>query len=137
MGGFVDEFKKFILRGNVIDLAVGVVIGASFAKIIDSLVADLFMPIVGFITNGVNIAGLSTTYGDVTLRYGNFLQASINFVIIGFCLFLVVKGMNALQRRMVKEEAAKPPELSASEKLLVEIRDLLKQSNANGPLPAP
>ena len=137
MGGFIDEFKKFILRGNVIELAVGVVIGASFAKIIDSLVADLFMPIVGFITNGVNIAGLSTTYGDVTLRYGNFLQASINFVIIGFCLFLVVKGMNALQHRMVKEEAAKPPEPSTSEKLLVEIRDLLKQSNANGSLPAP
>ena len=135
MGGFIGEFKKFILRGNVIDLAVGVVIGASFAKIIDSLVADLFMPIVGFITNGVNIAGLSTTYGEVTLRYGNFLQASINFVIIGFCLFMVVKGMNALQHRMMKEEAAKPPEPSASEKLLAEIRDLLKQSNPNGPLP--
>ena len=135
MSGLINEFKKFILRGNVIDLAVGVVIGASFAKIIDSLVADLFMPIVGFITNGVNIAGLSTTYGDVTLRYGNFLQASINFVIIGFCLFMVVKGMNALQSRMKKEEAAKPPEPSASEKLLAEIRDLLKQSNPNGPLP--
>ena len=135
MGGFLGEFKKFILRGNVIDLAVGVVIGAAFARIIDSLVADLFMPIVGFITNGVNIAGLSTTYGEVTLRYGNFLQASINFVIIGFCLFMVVKGMNALQHRMMKEEAAKPPEPSASEKLLAEIRDLLKQSNPNGPLP--
>ena len=135
MGGFLDEFKKFILRGNVIDLAVGVVIGASFAKIIDSLVADIFMPIVGFITNGVNIAGLSTTYGEVTLRYGNFLQASINFVIIGFCLFMVVKGMNVLQSRMKKEEAAKPPEPSASEKLLTEIRDLLKQSTPNGPLP--
>ena len=135
MGGFIGEFKKFILRGNVIDLAVGVVIGASFAKIIDSLVSDLFMPIVGFITNGVNIAGLSTTYGDVTLRYGNFLQASINFIIIGFCLFLVVKGMNVLQSRMKKEEAAKPAEPSASEKLLAEIRDLLKQSTPNGPLP--
>ena len=135
MGGFIGEFKKFILRGNVIDLAVGVVIGASFARIIDSLVADLFMPIVGFITNGVNIAGLSTTYGEVTVRYGNFLQASIIFVIIGFCLFLVVKGMNVLQSRMKKEEAAKPAEPSASEKLLAEIRDLLKQSNPNGPLP--
>ncbi len=135
MSGFVDEFKKFILRGNVIDLAVGIVIGASFAKIIDSLVSDLFMPIVGFITNGVNIAGLSTTYGDVTIRYGNFLQASINFIIIGFCLFLVVKGMNVLQSRMKKEEAAKPAEPSASEKLLAEIRDLLKQSTPNGPLP--
>ena len=137
MSGFVDEFKKFILRGNVIDLAVGVVIGASFAKIIDSLVGDIFMPIVGFITNGVNIAGLSKTYGDVTLRYGNFLQASINFVIIGFCLFLVVKGMNVLQSRMKKEEAAKPLEPSASEKLLAEIRDLLKHSNADGLLPTP
>ncbi len=135
MSGLINEFKKFILRGNVIDLAVGVVIGASFAKIIDSLVGDIFMPIVGFITNGVNIAGLSTTYGDVTLRYGNFLQASINFIIIGFCLFLVVKGMNVLQSRMKKEEAAKPAEPSASEKLLAEIRDLLKQSTPNGPLP--
>ena len=135
MSGLINEFKKFILRGNVIDLAVGVVIGAAFARIIDSLVADLFMPIVGFITNGVNIAGLSTTYGDVTLRYGNFLQASINFIIIGFCLFLVVKGMNVLQSRMKKEEAAKPAEPSASEKLLAEIRDLLKQSTPNGPLP--
>ena len=137
MSGFVDEFKKFILRGNVIDLAVGVVIGASFAKIIDSVVADIFMPIVGFITGGSNVAGLTATYGDVTLRYGNFLQASINFVIIGFCLFLVVKGMNVLQHRMMKEEAAKSPEPSASEKLLAEIRDLLKQSNPTGPLPTP
>lgn len=127
MTRFFDEFKKFIMRGNVIDLAVGVVIGAAFAKIIDSLVADVFMPIVGFITGGFNVSGYTITYGDVTLKLGNFLQVVINFVIIGFCLFLVVKGMNVLHNRLSKAEAAAPPpEPTPSEKLLAEIRDLLK-----------
>jgi large conductance mechanosensitive channel len=137
MARFFDEFKKFILRGNVIDLAVGIVIGAAFSKIVDSLVADIFMPIVGFLTGGFNISGYAYTVRDVTIRPGNFLQATINFIIIGFCLFLVVKGMNALHHRLLKEEAAKPPEPSPTEKLLAEIRDLLRarDSNANG-LPA-
>jgi len=127
MAGFFDEFKKFIMRGNVIDLAVGVVIGAAFAKIIDSLVGDVFMPIIGFITNGFNVAGFTIAYGDVTLKLGNFLQMVINFVIIGFCLFLVVKGMNVMHNRMKRDEAAAPPpEPTPTEKLLAEIRDLLK-----------
>ena len=126
MSGLINEFKKFILRGNVVDLAVGVVIGAAFAKIVDSLVTDIFMPIVGFITGGFNVAGIVVTYGDVALKLGNFLQASLNFVIIGFCLFMVVKGMNVMQNRMKKDEAAKPVEPPASEKLLAEIRDALK-----------
>jgi large conductance mechanosensitive channel len=125
---FFEEFKKFIMRGNVIDLAIGVVIGAAFAKIIDALVADIFMPVIGLATGGFDITGQSLTlHGDAKLLWGHFLQMVINFVIIGFCLFLVVKGMNVLQTRMQKAEDAKPaPEPTASEKLLAEIRDLLQ-----------
>ena len=124
---FFDEFKKFIMRGNVIDLAVGVVIGAAFAKIIDALVADIFMPIIGLATGGFDVSGQSATlHGDAKLLWGHFLQMVINFVIIGFCLFLVVKGVNILQTRMLKAEEAKPVEPTPSEKLLAEIRDLLK-----------
>jgi large conductance mechanosensitive channel len=129
MRSFLDEFKKFILRGNVVDLAVGIVIGAAFAKIVDSLVADVFMPIIGVLTGGFNVAGMQThLYGEAYLKWGVFLQAVINFVIIGFCLFLVVKGMNVLHHRFLREEAAKaPPEPTSTEKLLAEIRDLLKE----------
>jgi large conductance mechanosensitive channel len=125
---FFDEFKKFIMRGNVIDLAVGVVIGAAFAKIIDALVADLFMPVIGLATGGFDISGQSSVlHGDARLLWGHFLQMVINFVIIGFCLFLVVKGMNTLEKRLKKDEEAKPaPEPTPTEKLLIEIRDLLK-----------
>jgi large conductance mechanosensitive channel len=125
---FVDEFKKFIMRGNVIDLAIGVVIGAAFAKIVDAMVADIFMPIIGLVTGGFDISTKSQVlYGDAKLHWGHFLQMVINFVIIGFCLFLVVKGMNVLESRMKKAEGSKPaPEPTASEKLLMEIRDLLK-----------
>ncbi|MFO0797787.1 MAG: large-conductance mechanosensitive channel protein MscL [Gemmataceae bacterium] len=129
MRPFLDEFRKFILRGNVVDLAVGVVIGAAFGKIVDSLVADVFMPVVGVLTGGFNVEGMHLTlYGDAVLRWGKFLQAVINFVIIGFCMFLVVKGVNALHQHLLKQEAAAPPpEPSPTEKLLAEIRDLLKE----------
>lgn len=124
MFNFFGEFKKFIVRGNVIDLAVGVVIGAAFAKIIDALVADIFMPVIGLATGGFDVSGQSTVlHGDAKLLWGHFVQMVINFVIIGFCLFLVVKAVNAFQ---AKAEEAKPPEPTASEKLLAEIRDLLK-----------
>lgn len=127
MRPFLDEFRKFILRGNVVDLAVGIVIGAAFGKIVDSLVADLFMPVVGVLTGGFNVAGMSLhLYGDAYLKWGQFLQTVINFVIIGFCMFLVVKGMNRLQQHVLKLEAAAPPEPTPTEKLLTEIRDLLK-----------
>jgi large conductance mechanosensitive channel len=128
MNRFLDEFKKFILRGNVVDLAVGVVIGAAFGKIVDSLVADIFMPVIGVLTGGLDLTGMSVPlYGDAKLNWGRFVQAVINFTIIGFCMFLVVKGVNILHRRFLAEEAAKPPEPTPSEKLLSEIRDLLKE----------
>jgi large conductance mechanosensitive channel len=126
MSKFLDEFKKFILRGNVVDLAVGIVIGAAFGKIVDSVVADLFMPIIGMMTGGMNLEGMSIhLYGDARLMWGKFLQTIINFLIIGFCMFLVVKGMNEMHKRFLREEAAKPPEPTETEKLLAEIRDLL------------
>jgi large conductance mechanosensitive channel len=118
-----QEFKKFILRGNVVDLAVGVVIGAAFTKIVDSLVKDIFMPVIGLITGGFNIAGVTVGYKDAQLGIGNLGQNIITFVIVGFCMFLVVKGMNFLKK---KEEAAPPPPPMPSEVLLTEIRDLLK-----------
>jgi large conductance mechanosensitive channel len=129
MRGFIDEFKKFILRGNVVDLAVGIVIGAAFGKVVDSLVKDVFMPVVGVLTGGLDLTSMKAhLYGDASISWGNFLQAIINFVIIGFCLFLVVKGMNTLHHRLVKEEAATapPPAPTEAEKLLAEIRDLLR-----------
>lgn len=128
MRGFLEEFKKFILRGNVVDLAVGLVIGAAFAKVVDSLVADMFMPIVGVLTGGFDVSKQSIhLYRDASLRWGAFLQTIINFVIIGFCMFLVVKGMNALHKyKILQEEQAPPPAPTTSERLLTEIRDLLK-----------
>lgn len=128
MRSFLDEFRRFILRGNVVDLAVGIVIGAAFGKIVESLVADVFMPVVGVLTGGVSVDGLQTRLGgDAYLRWGKFVQAVINFVIIGFCMFLVVKGMNRLQERFRLQEEAKPAEPAPTEKLLAEIRDLLKE----------
>lgn len=128
MRGFLEEFKKFILRGNVVDLAVGLVIGAAFAKVVDSLVADVFMPIVGVLTGGFDVSKQAIhLYRDASLRWGAFLQTIINFVIIGFCMFLVVKGMNALHKyKILQEEQAPPPAPTTSERLLTEIRDLLK-----------
>ncbi len=129
MHKFLEEFKKFILRGNVVDLAVGIVIGAAFGKIVESVVADIFMPIIGVLTGGMNLDDMTIhLYGEAFLRWGRFLQMVINFLIIGFCMFLVVKGMNMLHNRLMQEEEAKPVEPSATEKLLVEIRDLLKSN---------
>lgn len=126
MSKFFGEFKKFILRGNVVDLAIGIIIGAAFGKIVESMVADVFMPIIGLITGGVDVSGMGIEYRDARINTGKFLQAIINFTIIGFCMFLVVKGMNAMHARFSDAEAVKTVEPSSSEKLLIEIRDLLK-----------
>ncbi|MCK7595491.1 large-conductance mechanosensitive channel protein MscL [Pseudomarimonas salicorniae] len=135
---FLSEFKTFAMRGNVVDLAVGVVIGAAFGKIVSALVDKLVMPPLGLLIGGVDFSKLAVVLkpaevgpdGEViaeavTLGYGAFLQTCFDFVIIAFAIFLVVKAMNSMKK---KEEAkpAAPPEPSKEEKLLTEIRDLLK-----------
>jgi len=121
-----NEFKQFISRGNVLDLAVAVVMGTAFSAIVNSLVNDIIMPIVGVILGGLDFTGLAITVNEAAILYGNFIQAIINFLIIAGAMFFVVKGANTLIKK--KEEApAPPPAPSAEEKLLTEIRDLLKQ----------
>ena len=128
--GLGKEFKEFAMRGSVIDLAVGIVIGTAFGKIVSSLVADVIMPPLGMLISGVNFSQLAVTLRAaegkvpaVTLNYGLFIQTVLDFIIIAFAIFLAIKGIN----RLVKPKAAAVPEPTAQEKLLVEIRDLLKQ----------
>jgi len=125
-GKMLKEFRDFINRGNVVDLAVAVIIGGAFGAIITSLVNDIIMPLIGVIMGGLDFAGLSIQVGEATILYGSFIQAIVNFLIIAFVLFLIVRSFNKLQK---EEEAAPapPPEPSAEEKLLTEIRDLLKE----------
>lgn len=129
--GFIHEFKTFISKGNVMDLAIGVIIGAAFGKIVASLVEDVFMPILSKVIGGVDFTGLKyvisgTGKDEVALRYGNFIQTSLNFLIIAFCVFLMVKALNAMKRRSEAAEAPEPAkEIPADVKLLTEIRDLL------------
>lgn len=150
---FLQDFKAFAMKGNVIDMAVGVIIGGAFGKIVTSVVNDLIMPTVGMLVGGVNFTDLKLTMKEavpeklneagevieaavpaVTLNYGNFLQQTFDFLIIAFCIFLMVKGIAKLSELKKKEEAASAPEPvpapkpepSAEEKLLTEIRDLLK-----------
>lgn len=132
--GVLREFKEFAMRGNVMDLAVGVIIGASFGKIVSSLVADVIMPPVGMLLGGVDFTSLKFNLAapidgmkSATLNYGNFIQTLVDFTIVAFCIFLIVKGLNTLKRRMEKpEEPAAPPPPPADVVLLTEIRDLLK-----------
>ena len=128
--GFIGEFKEFISRGNVLDLAIGVIIGGAFKGITDSLVNDILNPLLGLFTGGNQaLAALSITLpGGVELMAGNFINAVLNFLIMSFVIFLIVKGFNRLRRK--KEDEAQVPEtpaLSTQEKLLTEIRDLLKE----------
>lgn len=120
------EFKAFALKGNVLDLAVGVVIGAAFGKIVASLVADIIMPVVGLLVGGVDLKGLQFTYGNAIIKYGAFLQTIVDFFIIALSIFLFIKGISKFKR---KEETtpAEPPAPSREEVLLAEIRDLLKE----------
>lgn len=148
---FLQDFKAFAMKGNVIDMAVGVIIGGAFGKIVTSVVNDLIMPTVGMLVGGVNFSDLKLTMKEgvpeklneagevieaavpaVTLNYGNFLQQTFDFLIIAFCIFLMIKGIAKLNNMKKKEEEAPAPEPtpepepSAEEKLLTEIRDLLK-----------
>lgn len=137
--GILNEFKTFISRGNVIDLAVGVIVGAAFGKIISSFVDNMIAPVLGLILGRLNLSDLAWVIAEnegepVLLRYGAFLQTCIDFVITAAAIFFMIKAINtARQLAKKKEEAAAPapaPEPSAQEKLLAEIRDLLKQTRA-------
>ena len=137
---FIQDFKAFALKGNVVDMAVGVIIGGAFGKIVTSVVNNIIMPPIGVITGGVDFTELKVTLKEavvegetvvseaVTLNYGQFIQDVVDFLIIAFCIFLMIKGIAKLSRK--EEEApaepAPEPEPSAEEKLLTEIRDLLK-----------
>ena len=131
--GMMSEFKDFAMRGNVVDMAVGIVIGGAFGKIVSSFVADVLMPPIGILLGGVDFSDLSVILKEaagevaaVTLNYGSFIQTVVDFIIIAFAIFLVVKAMNAVKK---KEEAAPPPappEPSKEEVLLTEIRDALR-----------
>lgn len=125
--GFIKEFKEFAVKGNVMDMAVGVIIGGAFGKIVTSLVDNILMPIIGSLTGGINFAELAVTVGDANIQYGMFIQNIIDFIIVALCIFLMLKGINKLNRK--KEESAPEPEAPAGptqEELLAEIRDLLK-----------
>ena len=122
----LKEFMQFIKRGNVLDLAVAVIIGAAFGAIVTSLVNDLLMPLIGIVLGGVDFTSLAVQVDDATLTYGNFIQAVINFLAIAFVVFLLVRQVKKLERQD-PPPPPKPAELSTQQKLLVEIRDLLKQ----------
>lgn len=139
MGKFVNEFKEFAVKGNAVDMAVGVIIGGAFGKIVSSIVDDIIMPPIGYLIGGVNFSDLKITLPKAviegveltpaTINYGSFIQTLIDFIIIAFCVFLLVKGINKLAKKKTEEPAAPaPPEPSNEEKLLKEIRDLLKDN---------
>ena len=140
MGKLIQEFKDFAVKDNAVDMAVGVIIGGAFGKIVTSIVDDIIMPPIGWLIGGVNFSDLKVTLPQVeipgleklapaTINYGNFIQTLIDFVIIALCVFLLVKGITKLTRKKKEEEAATPPtppEPTKEELLLTEIRDLLK-----------
>ncbi|MGI6361587.1 MAG: large-conductance mechanosensitive channel protein MscL [Bacillota bacterium] len=137
----LKEFREFLMRGNVVDLAVAVIIGGAFGKIISSLVDDVLMPLIGLATAGVDMRdwsvmlkpavmdGSTVVSSEVVLNYGVFLQNVIDFVIIGFCIFIIIKIANKAQKAFSKEQEVKDAEVNKQEVLLTEIRDLLKKDN--------
>jgi len=131
--GFISEFKEFAMKGNVMDMAVGVIIGGAFGKIVSSLVDDVLMPLIGMITGNIDFSNLSFQIGEgegaAVLKYGNFIQNTVDFIIVAFCIFIMLKGINKLNRKKVEEAPAEPaaPAGPTQEELLAEIRDLLKQ----------
>lgn len=122
----IQEFKKFIARGNVLDLAVGVIVGGAFSSIVSSLVENIFTPLIGLILGGVNFSNLSLTFKDTQIMYGAFIQSIIDFLIVAFCLFIIVKFVNTLTHKKEEEKKTEAPKKSAEVVLLEEIRDLLK-----------
>ena len=139
MSKLIQEFKEFAVKGNAVDMVVGVIIGGAFGKIVSSIVDDIIMPPIGWLIGGVNFSDLKYTLPQVeipgvtaaapaTIKYGNFLQTLLDFIIIAFCVFMMVKGINKLSKKKEEEPAAPAPdpEPTNEEKLLSEIRDLLK-----------
>ena len=140
--GFIKEFKEFAMKGNVMDMAVGVIIGGAFGKIVSSLVDDVLMPIIGKLTGGVSFVDLFVTLGDgdfktlaaakeagaAVFAYGQFIQNIVDFLIVAFCIFLMLKGINKMNRKKEEPAPAEPeaPKGPTQEELLAEIRDLLK-----------
>ena len=123
------EFKDFISKGNVMDMAVGVIIGGAFGKIVTSLVNDILMPLIGILTGGIDFTALSAKVGDAEVMYGSFIQSVIDFLIIALCIFFITKSIAKAGEKLKKkqaEEAAAAPAAPTSEELLTEIRDLLK-----------
>lgn len=128
----IKEFKEFISRGNVIDLAVGVIIGGAFSTIVTSLVNDIVMPLIGIIIGGIDFTSLSITLGDANIMYGNFIQNVVNFLIVAFCIFLVIKAINRLNSKVRKGKKEEEPAVVIKPDdvlLLEEIRDILKKQN--------
>ena len=130
MKGFVDEFKAFAMKGNVVDLAVAVVIGAAFGKIVSSLVENIITPLIGLLMGGVSFTSLSTSVGDAVITYGVFIQSVIDFLIVALAIFMMIKMLNKAQSMAEgpqEEESAAPAEPSEEVKLLTEIRDSLRR----------
>lgn len=124
----LKEFGEFLKRGNVMDLAVAVIIGGAFGAIVASLVNDIIMPLIGLILGGIDFTSLTLQVGDAAVMYGNFIQAIVNFLVIAFVVFMIVRTINNLQKKQPAAPPA-PPAPSAEEKLLTEIRDLLKRQS--------
>lgn len=131
--GMMKEFKEFAMKGNVVDMAVGIIIGAAFGKIVTSLVADVIMPPIGLLVGGINFTDIKFVLKDavgtdpaVTMNFGNFLQVVFDFIIVAFAIFLMIKAMNHFRKKQEAAPAA-PPEPTTDQKLLTEIRDLLKK----------
>ena len=140
MSSFIKEFKEFAMKGNVMDMAVGVIIGGAFGKIVSSVVDDIIMPPIGWLIGGVNFSDLKVTLPSVemiggeklqaaTINYGNFLQTTLDFLIVAFCVFMLIKVVNKVTAKKEEKPAETPkaPEPTQEEKLLAEIRDLLKE----------
>lgn len=127
----IKEFKKFIARGNVIDLAVGVIMGGAFGKIVTSIVSDILMPLIGVIIGGIDFTGLSFKIGEAEIKYGNFIQNVIDFLIVAFCIFIMVKIVNKITHKEEEKKEETPAPKPDDVVLLEEIRDLLKEKSGD------
>ena len=129
MKKFFGEFKEFISKGNIVDMAIGVIIGSAFGKIVTSLVNDIFMPIIGVIIGGLDFSNLSIKVGNSAIMYGSFIQNIVDFLIVALCVFILVKIINKLHFKKKEETVKEEPKKDEKTLLLEEIRDLLKKNN--------